>query len=68
MYPFSSAAPFSRPSRNGVEPVVFFFFTYIFSLFADATLLALRAVEFAPIANVDRTSMFKFLRKDAVHL
>jgi len=45
-----------------------FFFTYILSLFADATLLALRAVEFAPIADVDRTSMSKFLWKGAVHL
>ncbi|EGI66412.1 Sex determination protein fruitless, partial [Acromyrmex echinatior] len=34
----------------------------------DATLLALRAIEFAPIADVDQESIFKFFRKGAIYL
>lgn len=33
------------------------FFTYVPSLFADATLLALRAIEFAPISAADQVNM-----------
>lgn len=50
--PSASFLPVVASDRNGVEPV--FFFIYVLSLFADATLLALRTIEFAPIAGVDR--------------
>lgn len=63
--PSASISPVVASGKNGVEPI---FFIYVLSLFADATLLALRAIEFAPIAGVDRASMSKFFRKDAVRL